>query len=135
MRIVVTLLLLVGAHFSLTAFVPTQAGKAWIGWPFAADSRPILGGIGGLPGASGGLVTTVLAAVAGAGLLLAAISLFFGVIVPADWWQPLVVVAAAASILLYVLYLGLLALLPIALDVVILWGVLAQGWSLSGLRG
>ena len=53
---------------------------------------------------------------------------------PAHWWLPLVVVAAVASLLLYVLYFGVWALLPMALDAVLLWGVLARHWSVAGLR-
>jgi hypothetical protein len=134
MRYVVTVLLLVGAHFSLTAFAPAAAGKRWIGWPFDADSKPRLGSLGGLP-KQGGALAALLAGVAGLGFLAAAVGLLFGVVVPADWWRALVMVALVASILLYALYFGPLALIPIALDVAILWGVLAQGWSMSGLRG
>ena len=128
MRIVVIILLLVGAHYSLTPFAPAP-GKAWLGWPFDADSKPWLGGVDGVPGQPGSLVTTLLAAVAGLGFLAAAISLIFGAVVPVDWWQPLVVVAAVASALLYVLYFGMWALIPLVVDAVLLWGVLAQGWS------
>jgi hypothetical protein len=134
MRYVITVLLLVGAHFSLTAFAPAAAGKRWIGWPFDADSKPLPGGAGGLP-RQGGALSALLAGVAGLGFLAAVVGLLFGVVIPADWWRALVTVSAAASILLYALYFSPLSLLPIALDVVILWGVLSQGWSMSGLRG
>jgi len=42
MRIFVAALLFFGAHFSLTVNLPTQAGKALIRWPFAAEAS--LGG-------------------------------------------------------------------------------------------
>jgi hypothetical protein len=134
MHYVVTVLLLVGAHFSLTAFAPAAEGKRWVGWPFGVDSKSLLSGLGGLP-RQGGAVTALLAGVAGLGFLLAVVGLLFGVVVPTDWWRILVTTSAAASILLYALYFGPLSLLPIALDVVILWGVLLHGWSMSGLRG
>jgi len=134
MRYVVTVLLLVGAHFSLTAFAPAAEGKRWAGWPFGVDSKSVLSVLGGLP-RQGGAITALLAGVAGLGFLAAVVGLLFGVIVPADYWRALVTVSAAASILLYALYFGPLSLLPIALDVVILWGAWSRGWSMSGLRG
>jgi len=36
MRIFAAILLFFGFYFSLTASLPTQAGKAWIRWPFTA---------------------------------------------------------------------------------------------------
>lgn len=134
MRYVVVVLLLLGAQFVLTAFAPAAAGKAWILWPFAADSKPMLRGIGGLPQQSGSVLIPLLAGVAGLGFLAAVLGLF-GVIVPANWWLPLVVVSGVASILLHVLYFGVWALLPLATDVVLLWGVLLQHWTVAGLRG
>ncbi len=59
MRILAIILLILGAHFGLTAKVPTQAGK------------------------------------------------------------------------LYTLYLGLFALLPLAMDVMLLWGMLVLNWAVS----
>ena len=49
MRIVLLILVLLGAQFTATAFVPTQPGKGWILWPFAADSKSWLGFTGGVP--------------------------------------------------------------------------------------
>ena len=132
MRIVVIIILLLAAHFNLTAFAPAQAGKATFYWPFAADSRSWLSFIGGLPQQSG-LLTTLLAAVAGLGFLAAAFALI-GWIVPEDWWLPLVIIAAIVSAMLYVLYFGGNALIPIALDAVMLWGVTVQGWTVAALR-
>ena len=48
MRYLILVLLLLGAQFSLTAFAPAE-GKAWLLWPFANNSKPILGFFGGLP--------------------------------------------------------------------------------------
>lgn len=134
MRIVVIVLLVLAAHFSLTPFAPAPAGKGAFYWPFAADSKPWLGMIGGLPRPSSRVVTPLLAGVAGLGFLAAALGLF-GVIVPANWWQPLVVVASTASLLLYALYIGPWAVLPMAIDAALLWGVLAQHGSVAALRG
>jgi hypothetical protein len=132
MRIVVIIILLLAAHFNLTAFAPAQAGKATFYWPFAADSKSWLSFIGGLPQQSG-LFTTLLASIAGLGFLAAAFALL-GWIVPEGWWLPSVLIAAIASIALYVLYFGGNALIPIALDAVLLWGVIVQGWTVAGLH-
>ena len=132
MKIILTALLIFAAHFSATPFAPAPAGTAKFYWPFAADSKPWLGFIGGLP-ASGGLVTALLAGIAALGFLASLLALF-GWLVPAHWFAPLIVAAAIASILLYILYFGAFALLPLALDALLLWGVLAQGWSVAGLK-
>ena len=132
MKIILTALLILAAHFSATPFAPAPAGTAKFYWPFAADSRPWLGFIGGLP-ASGGLVTALLAGIAALGFLASLLALF-GWLVPAQWFTPLIVAASVASILLYVLYFGVFSLLPLALDALLLWGVLAQGWSVAGLK-
>lgn len=130
MRFVVAALLFVRAHFSLTALIPTPAGKAWLFWPIAADSKPVLGVLGGLPAALNPAFSGVSAAA-----FMAAVLALFGLFVPAGWWPTLVLVGATTSFLLYVLYLGRWAALPIAIDAVLLWGVLVQHWSVSGLRG
>lgn len=134
MRWLVTILLLLGAQFSLTAFAPAPAGRAWLLWPFAADSQPIIAGIGGLPQQSGSVIVPFLAGIAGLSFLLATFGLF-GRAIPAEWWPALVVVAVVASILLHVLYAGPLALLPLTIDALLLWGVIVQHWPILGLRG
>lgn len=130
----IIVLLLLATHFSLTPFAPAPAGKATFYWPFAADSKPWFAFIGGLPQQSGGFVTPLLAGLAGFGFLVAALSLL-GWLIPAGWWMPSVVIACAASLLLYVLYFGMWAILPLAVDGVLLWGVLFQHWNVAGLRG
>lgn len=52
---------------------------------------------------------------------------------PARWWRPLVLAASAASALLFLLYLGPWSILPLTIDAVLVWGVLAQGWSVATL--
>ncbi|HBY96736.1 MAG: hypothetical protein M5U01_37725 [Ardenticatenaceae bacterium] len=132
MRFVVIVLLILGAHFSLTPFAPAAAGKGWALWPFATDSKPWLSGVGGLPQQPGSALTPALAGVAGLGFLVAALSLF-RLVIPADWWSPLVLVSTVASLLLYALYFGPWALLPMAIDAVLLWGMLVQNWSVISL--
>ena len=124
MRILVAVLLIVGAHFSLTALIPGP--KSVFYWPFEPESKPSVG-------LGAGVLTPLLSVVAGVCLLAAAAALF-GLIVPAAWFVPLVVVGSIASILLYVLYLSAFSIIPIAIDVILLWGVLAQQWSVVSLQ-
>ena len=134
MWIIVLILLLLGAQFSFSAFAPAGAGKAWLLWPFTSDSRSWLGVVGGLPQQGSSVVTPFLAGIAGLCFLAAAASLV-GWWVPADWWRPLVIVASIASLLLFVVYFGVWAIPPIVVDVILLWAVFAQNWSVSVLRG
>jgi hypothetical protein len=43
------------------------------------------------------------------------------------------VVSSAASGLLFVMYVGPWALIPLLVDAVLLWGVLSRGWSVQGM--
>lgn len=124
MRILVVVLLVVGAHFSLTALIPGP--KALFYWPFGPESKPIVEFGAGLP-------TKLLSIVAGVCLLAAAAALF-GLIIPEAWFVPLVVVGSIASILLYVLYLGVYSIIPVAIDAILLWGMLAQQWTVASLQ-
>jgi hypothetical protein len=134
MRWFVVVLLLVAAHFSLTPFAPAKEGKALLYWPFAADSRSWLGFVGGLPTQSGSALTPIIAGLAGLGFIAAIVGLFWTGF-PPNWWRAVVIASAALSILLYILFFGKLAILPIVLDLVILWGILFQEWSIADLRG
>lgn len=131
MRILVLIFLLLAAHFDLTAFAPSPAGKALVYWPWAADSRSILVGV--IP-EGGGIVVPGLAGIAGL-CFLAAAGALLGIIVPIDWWTPLIGVGAAASIVLFVLFLSPLSLIPVALNLILLWGVFLQHWTAAGLQG
>jgi hypothetical protein len=133
MKFVFALLLILGAHFNLTPFAPAEAGKAWVGWPFAADSKPWLSIIGGLPQQSGSMVTTILAGAAGLAFIMALMSLF-GWLVPAEWLRVCVVIAAGASMLLYVLYFGIWSLIPIAINVLLLWSAFTRQGLMAGVR-
>jgi hypothetical protein len=134
LRFVVLVLLIAAAHFSLIPFAPAPAGKAWLVWPLAADARPWLGGLGGLPAQGGSIVTPALAGLAALCFVAAALALF-GLLVPAAWWPWLVALGAASSALMYVLYIGPWAILPLALDLLLLWGVYGLHWTVLSLRG
>lgn len=133
MRYVVTALLILGAHFAFLPFKPADAGKAWPIWPLDVNAKPWLSVVGGLP-KDGGTFTVVLATVAGIGFSVAALGLYWDRI-PAQAWPGIVVVSAVLSLVIYGLYFGVNALLPLALDLVVLGGVLLRGWSASDLRG
>jgi len=90
MRILVAVVLIVGAHFSLTALIP--GSKALVYWPFGPESKPIVNVGAGAP-------TQLLAVIAGASLLAAAA--LFGLIIPEGWCVPLGIVGSLASILLW----------------------------------
>ncbi len=130
MRNIVALLLLLGAHFALTANVPASVGQEWIFWPFATDSRAVLG----LTGDGISNMTKLLSVIGGV-CFLAALLALFGLIIPAEWWGVLVGVAATASLILYTLYFGRWAILPIAIDSFLLWGILIPHWSVASLSG
>ena len=56
-------------------------------------------------------------------------------LIPADWFRPAAIAGAIASAILFLLYLGPWAVVPLALDAVILWGVLLQDWTPASLAG
>lgn len=126
MRWIVALLLLLGAHFALTALIPGP--KALIYWPFGAGTEPTLPLSPGLARTA----TQLLAVVGGLGFLLALLALFH-IAVPAEWFAALVVTGAAASALLYMLYLGLYAIAPLAISALLVYGVLRLGWTVPML--
>jgi hypothetical protein len=132
-----TVALLLAAHLSLTALVPAAIGQGpppwWVGgglmWPFFLDTQTLL--------PDGGLrevLTPVLGITAGVCLLLAVAALWRRPI-PASWFMPLVVVGAAASIVLQIAWLSGWAILPLALDAVLIWSVLRGRATAVGLRG
>ncbi|MCL4869788.1 MAG: hypothetical protein KJ063_12545 [Anaerolineae bacterium] len=130
MRILIPLLLLLGAHFALTANVPAPAGRGWVFWPFATDSQAIFG----LTGVGVSQVSKLLSVIAGVCFLLALLAMF-GLVIPAEWWGVLVGIAAASSLILYSLYLSPRAILPILIDAFLLWGILVPHWSVASLYG
>ena len=80
------------------------------------------------------VVTQILSVIAGLCFLASAIALFEWLI-PAQWWAWLVIVGSVASAVLFLLYLGINALIPLAMDTFLLWGIVAQHWTVAALRG
>lgn len=116
-------LLLLGAHLNLTALVPAAAGQGpppwWVGggllWPFFLDTVTLLPA-GGIRDA----VTPLFGMTAAVCLLLAAAALL-GWIVPQSWFRGLLVTGTVLSIALQVLWISGWAVLPLVVDVALLW--------------
>jgi hypothetical protein len=128
MRWLVIVILLLGAHFSLTAIAPGE--KALFYWPFAKDSKPTLD----ILGAATKPVTQLLSVVAGL-CFLASVVAIFGWLIPPTWLPPLIIIGSVASALLFALNFGINALIPLALDAFLLWGVFGWHWTVATLRG
>lgn len=124
MKWLINILITLAAHFSLTPFAPAKDGK-WFLWPFGQDSLPIFSFIGGLPAQPNGMITTILSSIAGLGFILSLLARF-GRLVPATWIIPALIVASICSIILFVVYFNVWAVLPIVIDLAILWLVLTK---------
>lgn len=135
--ILVLVLVLLGAQLNLTALVPLQPGDPpppwWVGgrllWPFAVETRTLL--------PAGDLLNTltpVLALASAIPFLMAAAALLRW-LVPAHWFPWLIVVGAVLSIPLQIIWLSPWAVLPLVVDVALLWAVFGQHVTVAGLRG
>jgi hypothetical protein len=130
-------LLLLGAQLNLIALVPLQAGDPpppwWVGgrllWPFAVETHTLLPA-GDLLNA----LTPILAIMSAVAFLLAAAALLRWV-VPGKWSQWLIVAGALLSIVLQVIWLSGWAVLPLLVDVALLWAVFGQHVTVGSLRG
>lgn len=137
MWILVLVGLLLGAQLNLTAIVPLQPGGTpppwWVGgrliWPFAVETRTLI--------PRGDLLNTltpVLGISSAVCFLLAAVALLrWGV--PAQWFAWLIIAGAASSIVLQIVWFSGWAVLPLLVDIILLWAVLAQHITVGGLRG
>ena len=120
--------LFVAANFCLSYIIPAPAGDlGWIVFPFGrvdAVKTWTFGQIDGFP-----LVIMIgLAGVA----VLAFTGAFFATVgwfVPADLWRPFVIVGAICSAILFLLHLGPWAIVPLALDAVLLWLAWTSAWG------
>ena len=128
MRWLVIITALLGAHFALTAIAPGE--KALFYWPFAKDSKPSLD----ILGSAAKPVTLLLSVVAGLGFLTSAMAIL-GWLIPPAWFYPLIILGAVASTLLFLLYIGVNALVPLAIDAFLLWGTFGWHWTAATLRG
>ena len=127
-RLLIAFALFVAANFCMSYIIPAPAGDVgWVIFPFGrvdAIKTWTFGAIDGLP-----LVFMLgLAAIA----VLAFIGAFlatFGWWVVADLWRPLVIVGTICSATLFILHLGLWAVIPLALDAALFWVAWTSAWS------
>ncbi len=117
--------LALGAHFSASYLVPldrksqeTFAGLLKWFWPWAdGDSGPL----GVMTVSSGFPVSGFFVAVTSAGLFILAALAVIGKWVPFDWWRWTSMAGAALSLFVMVMFFGPTKLIPIALDLFVLW--------------
>ncbi len=137
MWIFMLILLLLAAQLNVTAIVPLQAGGTpppwWVGgrllWPFAVETFTLLP-----RGDVLNTLTPILAIVSALCFLLAAAALLRWV-VPGAWFPWLIVAGAVLSIVLQVIWLSGWAVLPLLVDVALLWFVFGQHVTVDSLRG
>jgi len=137
MWILVLVLLLLGAQLNLTALVPLQPGDTpppwWVGgrllWPFAVETRTLFP-----PGDLLNALTPILGILSGTFFLLAAGALLRWV-VPESWFRWLIVAGVLFSIVLQVIWFSGWAILPLLVDVVLLWTVFGRQITVDSLRG
>ncbi len=127
MRWLVIIILLLGAHFSLTAIAPGE--KELIYWPFAKDSKPRLNVLG--PASKP--VAQLLSVIAGL-CFVASVLTLLGWLIPPTWFFPLIIAGTVASALLFLLYVGINALIPLAIDAFLLWGMFGWHWTVAALK-
>jgi hypothetical protein len=121
--------LVVGAHFSASYLVPldakaqqTFAGLLKWFWPWSdGDSGPL----GVMTVASGFPLSGFLIAVASAGFFFLAALAIFGKWIPFGAWRWLSISGAALSVFLMAMFFSPTKLIPIVLDLFVLWA----GWT------
>jgi hypothetical protein len=100
-------------------------------WPFEMTRSWLVSALQLDPGLVR-IAGTALVAVTVALLLVAGLAAA-GWIVPAAWWPALALSGAAASLATLILFFHPWILLGIAIDLALLWAVLALGWRPEGL--
>jgi hypothetical protein len=129
-RWLLTALLVLQAHFAASYLVPLDeaAQREFVGllrwvWPWSGGDSGLLGQV------------TVSSGIPFAGLLLGTIAatLFFlaalavvGIWVPVGWWRALAGGGAVLSLVLMAGFFGATKVLPMALDLVVLWAVITD---------
>jgi hypothetical protein len=103
------------------------AGAGGPAWPFDLGDSWLIGSAG-LDSSMVGTIGKALSAITLIAFLLAAMATV-GVLVPATWWPGLVTTGATGSLLLLGLCFSPTLLLGVAIDMGLLWLVIASGWS------
>ncbi len=127
MRILMALLLFVGAHFGMGALIPATDGRSsWL-VPMANNTESWLPGLG-IPGALAGGLGLLAVACFGLALLGLVSWLVRGV-----WIRPAILVGLASLIVAYGLHFTLWGLLPLCLAALALYVVGRHGRSLASI--
>jgi hypothetical protein len=133
MKWLFAVLLVLQAHFAASYLVPLDreaqgefGGLLRWAWPWSIGDGGLLGRVT----ASGDYPITGVFLAGGAALLfvLAALAVM-GWWVPFGWWRVLAVGGAIHSLLLMVGFLGATKLLPMALDLVVVWAAITDRMS------
>jgi len=132
----ILIVLILGAHLNLTAIVPLLPGDPsppwWVGgrllWPFAIETNTLI--------PAGDLLNTltpVLGILSAILFLLAAAALLrWGI--PEKWFRPLIVAGVVFSIVLQIIWFTIWAVLPIVIDIFLLWAIFKMQLTVGGLR-
>jgi len=123
-------LLVLQAHFAASYLVPLDresqgafGGLLRWAWPWSGgDSGPL----GQVTVSSGFPLSGFFLAVTAAGLFFLAALAVVGIWVPFGWWRILAAGGAILSLLLMVAFFGPTKLLPMALDLVVLWAAITD---------
>jgi len=139
-RIIVTILLMAAWHFPTTFFVPQDQPneRGWLIWPFGKASTPAFDALEGIIAPSTpAAVTSPTMSMALAGLssiaFIVAIASLWAIVVPTDWMVPAALVGAVASATLFLIYLSPLSIIPLALDAIVVYGIVVAGWTQAAL--
>jgi hypothetical protein len=126
-------LLVLQAHFAASYLVPldreaqgTFGGLLRWAWPWAIGDGGLLGRI---PASGDYPVSGVFLAGSAAGLFFLAALAVVGIWVPFGWWRVLAMGGAILSLFLMVGFFGATKLLPMALDLVVLWAAITNWMS------
>lgn len=136
MWILILILLVLGAHFSLTALVPLQPGDIlapwWVGgrllWPFVVETRTLIPA-----GELLNTITPILAISSGLLLLLAAAALLRWLI-PSQWFRWLIIAGVFPALVLHIIWFTEWAILPILVNLILLWALFGKKITVESLR-
>ena len=126
-------LLVLQAHFAASYLVPldreaqgTFGGLLRWAWPWSGGDSGLLGQV---TVSSGFPLSGFFLAVTAAGLFILAALAVMGWWVPFGWWRVLAMGGAILSLLLMVGFFGATKLLPMALDLVVMWAAITNWMS------
>jgi hypothetical protein len=136
MWILLLILLLLAAQLNLTAIVPLQIGDPsppwWVGgrllWPFAVETNTLL------PAGDALNTVTPILGIGSALLFLLAAAALLRWRVPEAWFGSLVVAGVVLSIALQVIWFTGWSVLPLLVNLTLLWVVFGQHVTVESLR-